>query len=179
MQAVSWYHKCKCTKQRPSWHPTRLIDLTNLKTTVHLDGERTIFIESPKGLDTLDYETVRIVEKGDPDFPQPGELSKSENARNSPENGEGKPRHPQKHYNRYVTLSHCWGKHRHQVLSRTSKAVLKAGIMLRDLPDTYKQAIQFAARIEDVGWIWTDSLCIIQDDDQDWTDEASDMQRIL
>lgn len=181
--AVTWYKKCKCAKQRPDWHPTRLIDIRNLKARVVLEGARTI----PKGQlewARLDSETVRIVKKGDEQFPLTGEPPKPQtgNSVEAPEdrNTHNYPIHPHQYDNRYVTLSHCWGDraHRPMVLNKDTMTELEKGVELRKLPNTYKQAIQFAAQMEYVGWIWIDSLCIIQDDKDDWTHESSDMQRV-
>lgn len=163
-QAVEWYKRCRCAKSQQDWHPTRLIDLRDLKTR---GGVLT-------GWDRLDLATVRIVEKGDSDFPEPGEPLRTSRYRNA----DSAPQDKQRQHNRYVTLSHCWGQHRPVVLVHANKARLKEGIKLGDLPDTYKEAIQFASRMEEVGWIWIDSLCIIQDDEKDWNQEASDMHRV-
>lgn len=180
-QAVNWYSRCTCAKSRPTWHPTRLIDLKNLKVRVKLEGARTI-LKGRLGWETLDNEVVRLVEKGDDGFPCPGEPPQVAEDDLADDGGAGdhgtNPQHPYKNHNRYVTLSHCWGKHRPKILDSSSKAELRQGIKLKDLPTTYKEAIQFAAQMEDVGWIWIDSLCIIQDDARDWTHESSDMRRV-
>lgn len=148
---------------------------------MRLEGSRTI-LKGRLGWGTLDNEVVRLVEKGDDDFPQVGKPPKIDDEdweRNMEESDkDSSPPHPHKNHNRYVTLSHCWGTHRPKILDNSSKAELRRGIKMRDLPETYKDAIQFAAQMEDVGWIWIDSLCIIQDDARDWTHESSDMQRV-
>lgn len=160
-RAMDWCKRCKCAKERPTWYPTRLIDLGNLKTRVESTSAQTVLTG---GEDAFDNATIRIVEKngGRDSFPEPGA-------------GREKS-----HNNRYVTLSHCWGQHQPMVLKSDNFASLTAegGVKLGDLPKTYREAMMFAARIEHVGWIWIDSLCIIQNDKDDWTHESSDMQRV-
>ncbi|KAL6712073.1 hypothetical protein ACN47E_003116 [Coniothyrium glycines] len=68
---------------------------------------------------------------------------------------------------RYVTLSHCWGKPKSiqgqlKLTSKTEDRFKKQGIEMRELSKTFRDAILFACRLEDVGFIWIDSLCIIQ-----------------
>ena len=75
---------------------------------------------------------------------------------------------------RYIALSHCWGKS-HRI--RTTKATLeehKRGILLDRLPTTFQDAIECTRRF-DVRWLWIDTLCIIQDDETDWVREAAQM----
>jgi hypothetical protein len=74
---------------------------------------------------------------------------------------------PQRENNRYVTLSHCWGKPKSvtsqlKLTSKNEERFKKQGIELRDLPKTFRDAILFACRLEKVGYIWIDSLCIKQ-----------------
>lgn len=179
-RAMAWCNKCKCAKQRPDWHASRLIDLKNLKTKIRIANAQTVELTGQAG-DTLDNVTIRIVEKISDrrNFPRAGDPANWERKKpeDAPEYGDDK-----NYDNRHVTLSHCWGPHgrRPMVLDSESKGRLtsKDGVKLGELPKTYKEAIIFAARIEHVGWIWIDSLCIIQNDTDDWTHESSDMQRV-
>lgn len=179
-QAVAWYAKCKCANPQPTWHPTRLIDLRRLKTRVQVEGTQTI-VSGRRRWETLDGEVVRLVQKGDEAFPH-AEVASQADDTNVPQNvtmdHPSPTRDSRRKHNRYVTLSHCWGEHRPLVLSEMNIDDLKHGIKMGDLPTTYRQAIQFASQMEDVGWIWIDSLCIIQGDETDWTHESSDMQRV-
>jgi Heterokaryon incompatibility protein (HET) len=55
--------------------------------------------------------------------------------------------------------------------------LLKAGISLGDLPQTFRDAIEVARRLN-IPYIWIDSLCIIQDSIEDWNKEASLMSGV-
>jgi hypothetical protein len=53
----------------------------------------------------------------------------------------------------------------------------QAGIIWEELPKTFREAIFFAYRLG-FEYIWIDSLCIIQDSEEDWRQEASSMANI-
>ncbi|KAI2464105.1 heterokaryon incompatibility protein-domain-containing protein [Annulohypoxylon bovei var. microspora] len=75
---------------------------------------------------------------------------------------------------RYICLSHCWGGHLPiQTTSQTLDAHY-ASLPLQEIPRTYQIAIDFARRLG-IRYIWIDSLCIIQDDKDDWARESADM----
>jgi hypothetical protein len=78
----------------------------------------------------------------------------------------------------YVTLSHCWGGEVSPQLLEENLDSFKRGIPIDVLPETFQDAIQFAASMDEVGYIWIDSLCIIQDDEHDWTKESADMRLV-
>jgi hypothetical protein len=74
----------------------------------------------------------------------------------------------------YIALSHCWGSTN---LIRTTTRTLSTheeGILITDLPKTFRDAISICRYLK-VQFLWIDSLCIIQDDEQDWEREASRM----
>ncbi|KAF4836161.1 hypothetical protein CGCSCA4_v012355 [Colletotrichum siamense] len=80
-------------------------------------------------------------------------------------------------YCNYVALSHCWGQHQP---AKTTKATLgryKWRLIWADLPKTFQDAIT-VTRALGIDFIWVDSLCIIQDDPDDWAKEASQMASI-
>ncbi|KAI8720224.1 Protein kinase domain-containing protein [Fusarium sp. LHS14.1] len=78
----------------------------------------------------------------------------------------------------YFALSHCWGKSmRFRALKENIEALTKA-IDFRRLPRTFKEAIK-TARGLNVQYLWIDSLCIIQDDQEDWKREAARMQQVF
>ncbi|KAF3003761.1 hypothetical protein E8E13_009886 [Curvularia kusanoi] len=64
----------------------------------------------------------------------------------------------------------------------TSKNIgrMKEGIQLRHLPRTFQHAIEFAARLPDVGYIWIDSLCIKQGPEEisDWLRQSASMDQV-
>jgi hypothetical protein len=80
----------------------------------------------------------------------------------------------------YVTLSHCWGENPTLEYRLTTKTIsdYEAGVKLDSLPPTFRDAIVFAARLPNVGFIWIDSLCIVQDDNSDWLRESATMEQV-
>lgn len=77
----------------------------------------------------------------------------------------------------YATLSHRWGK--------SSSAIIKllkdnfdqftlSGVALGSLSQTFRDAVDLCRRLG-IRYIWIDSLCIIQDDPQDWLQESTCM----
>jgi heterokaryon incompatibility protein (HET) len=95
--------------------------------------------------------------------------------------------------NRYVTLSHCWGKPKNvqgqlKLTTQTEDRFKTEGIALRELSKTFRDAMLFACRLENVGYIWIDSLCIKQqstdpgvnprDSENDWLEQSRVMDNI-
>jgi hypothetical protein len=78
----------------------------------------------------------------------------------------------------YACLSHCWGKTRSKYLTKTQTiSSNKDGIPVDALPRTFQDAIHIA-RALDIRYLWIDSLCIVQDDDQDWAKHVESMAAI-
>lgn len=79
----------------------------------------------------------------------------------------------------YATLSHCWGESAQGFLKLTYSEIprLTAGLALEELPTTYADAVRMTWRLGK-RYIWIDSLCIIQDDRDDWHAEALRMASI-
>lgn len=80
---------------------------------------------------------------------------------------------------RYAALSHSWGSResRKTPVPKTNSANIDSrmdGILWQDLTKTFQDAITITRRLG-LGYIWIDSLCIVQDDKNDWTLEASRM----
>jgi hypothetical protein len=80
---------------------------------------------------------------------------------------------------RYLALSHCWG-HNMEHFSTT-----KANINIRCkeldfnmLPKTFQDAIIVTRKVH-VQFLWIDSLCIIQDDMDDWASESVRMEEVF
>jgi hypothetical protein len=79
----------------------------------------------------------------------------------------------------YVCLSHCWGSGR-DVVRTTADNVEEhstKGIRIDLLPLTFRDAVETCRRLQ-ITHIWIDSLCIIQDSDQDWRLQAAFMADI-
>lgn len=74
----------------------------------------------------------------------------------------------------YVALSHCWGSTRHIITEKNNIESHRKGIPLQQLPKTFQDAIVFTKGIG-LRYLWIDSLCIIQDDINDWKNEAAKM----
>lgn len=78
----------------------------------------------------------------------------------------------------YVTLSHCWGGG--EEIPKTTKQTLErmtSGIEIRSLPATFAAAVQLTKALGFM-YLWIDSLCIIQDCNDDWVAECSQMGKI-
>jgi hypothetical protein len=76
----------------------------------------------------------------------------------------------------YTALSHCWAPENKRPLT-TEKATVgkrKLGMKLDDLPRTFRDAI-VTSRAMGLQYLWIDSLCIIQDDTDDWRLESAKM----
>ena len=74
----------------------------------------------------------------------------------------------------YVALSHTWGMN---TMLRTTKANLQShliGIPTKSLSRTFRDAIDTCKALR-FNYLWIDSLCIIQDDKDDWFKEAQIM----
>lgn len=77
----------------------------------------------------------------------------------------------------YGTLSHCWGKAKTLKLLSTNLDTFQDGIAVDDLPTSYKEALLVASRL-DIRYLWIDSLCILQDSEDDWLCEAGMMGEV-
>ena len=74
----------------------------------------------------------------------------------------------------YIALSHCWGE---LIIITTTTETLdqhKKQIPLNRMSKTFQDAIHITRSIN-VRYLWIDSLCIIQDDYQDWDRESPKM----
>jgi hypothetical protein len=81
----------------------------------------------------------------------------------------------------YTTLSHCWGVPKlHAPPLRTTKSTYEArtrGIEWEHLPTVFRDAIVLT-RALGCRYLWIDSLCIVQDDEQDWIEQSALMADI-
>ncbi|KAH8809995.1 heterokaryon incompatibility protein-domain-containing protein [Hyaloscypha sp. PMI_1271] len=76
-----------------------------------------------------------------------------------------------------MTLSHCWGSLQILTTKKDNLNAHKQGIDLTTLPKTFQDAIEVTRSIG-IKYLWIDSLCIIQDDIEDWARESSKMASI-
>jgi Heterokaryon incompatibility protein (HET) len=73
---------------------------------------------------------------------------------------------------RYAALSYCWGQTRNITTTRDNIASMLTGIPLEVLPQTIKEAVQVTKHLG-IDNLWVDSLCIIQDSQEDWIQQAA------
>jgi len=77
-----------------------------------------------------------------------------------------------------MTLSHCWGNVKVIELGGENMEQMETGIPMSDLPKLYQDAV-ISTRELGVRYLWIDSLCIIQGQDEvaqkDWLYEAARM----
>ncbi|KAL8638666.1 MAG: hypothetical protein Q9226_008974, partial [Calogaya cf. arnoldii] len=74
----------------------------------------------------------------------------------------------------YCTLSHCWGQTLPLKLTRDSYKGFQENIPFELLPKTFADAIHITLNLG-VSYLWIDSLCICQDDQEDWLAESARM----
>ncbi|KAI1295944.1 heterokaryon incompatibility protein-domain-containing protein [Xylaria venustula] len=77
----------------------------------------------------------------------------------------------------YATLSHCWGGVVPIRLLGENYDQFHEEIPWDKLPQTFKDAIQVTRNLN-IRYLWIDSLCIIQNNSDDWVKEASDMGQV-
>lgn len=77
----------------------------------------------------------------------------------------------------YLTLSHCWGTTQTLRLLTANYTDFKAGMSDECLPVKYKDALS-VTRSLGFRYVWIDSLCIIQDSQQDWLQESMTMHDV-
>lgn len=79
----------------------------------------------------------------------------------------------------YIALSHCWGPPDKRPIDTTRSNIRRHlnNIPFEDLSVTFQDAVMtcFALKIR---YLWIDSLCIVQDDVEDWKCESSRMSSI-
>jgi len=78
---------------------------------------------------------------------------------------------------RYCALSHCWGARQPITTTKLTIEERKRGISWSKLPQTFKDAIRLTRALA-IRYIWIDSLCIVQDDEEDRQRESARMASI-
>lgn len=77
----------------------------------------------------------------------------------------------------YLSLSHCWGATKFLTTTRATLDAFKISLPINRLSNTFKDAF-FATLNLGFQYIWVDSLCIVQDDPEDWKRESSVMHEV-
>ncbi|KAL9616775.1 MAG: hypothetical protein Q9160_008400 [Pyrenula sp. 1 TL-2023] len=77
----------------------------------------------------------------------------------------------------YLTLSHRWGDKILFKLLNSNIARLRQRLPFEELSQTFKDAIYFTNQLG-FEYLWIDSLCIIQDDEDDWLKESALMGEV-
>ncbi|GIJ90875.1 hypothetical protein Asppvi_009840 [Aspergillus pseudoviridinutans] len=83
------------------------------------------------------------------------------------------------HIGDYITLSHCWGPpgKRPYCTKVGNKEQHYRSIPFDDLPLTFQDATMISYCMG-ISYLWIDSLCIVQDDKEDWDKESMIMGEI-
>lgn len=74
----------------------------------------------------------------------------------------------------YCTLNHCWGRRQPVRLTRGLLRSFQHHRPFEILPQTFADAIQITLNLG-LSYLWIDSLCICQDDQDDWLAESAKM----
>lgn len=167
--ALMWMGECDCVKDADPqqdgldrWRPTRLLDLSDLKTEAyHQEIYTNKNISESRGANLY---------TGKPKHPDDAEVRLVDTKSATYENK-----------SHYVTLSHRWGDNKGMqqvMLKQKNLEDSQRGLKLKDLPEHFRDAIEFAATLHNVQYIWIDSICIIQDSTEDWLIESSLMHQV-
>jgi len=81
----------------------------------------------------------------------------------------------------HVALSHCWGNIPILRLLKNNQEAFANRLPFEELPRTFKHAIEATRLLRKsyhIRYLWIDSLCIVQDDDEDWRVESTKMAYI-
>jgi hypothetical protein len=77
----------------------------------------------------------------------------------------------------WATLSHCWGGTSPLTTTKDTIKEHQRRIPLESMPRTFRDAVVIARKLG-IQHVWIDSLCIVQDSDEDWRQESSHMADI-
>ena len=80
---------------------------------------------------------------------------------------------------RYMTLSHCWGKLKSTKVRLTvdNLASFCEDIDFHSLPLTFQEALEVTLEFN-TNFLWIDALCILQDSNEDWLNESATMANV-
>jgi hypothetical protein len=82
---------------------------------------------------------------------------------------------------RYIALSHRWGEDESRKplsTTRENKGAHYKEIKFGDLPKTFRDAVAVTRGLG-IRYLWIDSLCIIQGDNEDWEEESKLMHSVF
>ncbi|KAI1146671.1 HET-domain-containing protein [Nemania diffusa] len=74
----------------------------------------------------------------------------------------------------YASLSYCWGDTASFTSSRQTIDSRRQGIQLSEVPKTFFDAVRLCRHLG-IRYLWIDSVCICQDDADDWARESARM----
>jgi hypothetical protein len=79
----------------------------------------------------------------------------------------------------YACLSHCWGDLKSRPTQTFTKNLSQylTQILQETLPKTFQDAILITRQVG-LRYLWIDSLCIVQDDKDDWREQAAVMGEV-
>ncbi|KAH7063883.1 heterokaryon incompatibility protein-domain-containing protein [Paraphoma chrysanthemicola] len=77
----------------------------------------------------------------------------------------------------YAALSYCWGSSEQPTTTKANLSARSTGLQTSILPKTLQDAI-FITKGLGLKYIWIDSICIVQDDENEWAVQASRMASI-
>ncbi|ETS86568.1 hypothetical protein PFICI_00396 [Pestalotiopsis fici W106-1] len=75
---------------------------------------------------------------------------------------------------KYACLSYCWGGVDNFITSQSTIDSRRSGFHVSELPKTLGDAVKTIRHLG-IRYLWVDSLCICQDDPQDWAQESARM----
>ncbi|UKZ83033.1 hypothetical protein TrVFT333_010834 [Trichoderma virens FT-333] len=78
---------------------------------------------------------------------------------------------------KYACLSHCWGSSKPLSTTTANLDSHEREILWNSLPPLFQDTITYVRRLG-ISLLWIDSLCIIQDDKDDWRKEAAQMASV-
>ncbi|PMD34563.1 HET-domain-containing protein [Hyaloscypha variabilis F] len=77
----------------------------------------------------------------------------------------------------YIALSHCWGDSRTTTTTSETLAKHMQLIAWKSLAKTFQDSVTMVRKLG-LRYFWIDSLCIIQDDPDDWSKESGKMANV-
>lgn len=77
----------------------------------------------------------------------------------------------------YACLSYCWGERKFLQTTKSNAAAHLEHIPIADLPRVFRDAVSVTQRLG-LRYLWIDSLCIVQDDEDEWRQTATQMASI-